>query len=104
MLPAISQFSLIETQKKLLNVRDFSICTGTTGAGVAHTKLLAKLCSGLNKPNKQTVVPQSSVAGLLRDLPLERLRGLGGGLGQRVRAALRVHTVGAPPRSTSRYP
>jgi DNA polymerase eta len=64
-------------------------------AGVAHTKLLAKLCSGLNKPNMQTVVPQSSVTALLHDLPIEKLRGLGGGFGQRVQAALGAHTVGA---------
>jgi nucleotidyltransferase/DNA polymerase involved in DNA repair len=64
------------------------------GAGVAHTKLLAKLCSGLNKPNKQTVVPQNCVAALLHDLPLEKLRGLGGSLGQRVQSVLGLHTVG----------
>lgn len=66
-------------------------------AGVAHTKLLAKLCSGLNKPNMQTVVPQSSVTALLHDLPLEKLRGLGGGKGDRVQACLGVRTVGMNP-------
>lgn len=78
-------------------------CTETcgVGTGVAHSKLLAKLCSGLNKPNKQTVVPQCSVASLLHGLPLERLRGLGGGQGQRVRACLRVDTVGAAAHATA---
>lgn len=63
-------------------------------AGVAHTKLLAKLCSGLNKPNMQTVVPQASVTALLHDLPLEKLRGLGGAFGQRVQTMLGVRCVG----------
>jgi nucleotidyltransferase/DNA polymerase involved in DNA repair len=63
-------------------------------AGIAHSKLLAKLCSGLNKPNKQTVVPLSSVSALLNDLPIEKLRGLGGILGQRVQRLLGVNTVG----------
>jgi DNA polymerase eta len=71
-----------------------------TGAGVAHTKLLAKLCSGLNKPNKQTVVPENCVTALLHDLPFEKLRGLGGGLGQRIQSVLGVHTVGMLPCQT----
>jgi hypothetical protein len=45
---------------------------------------MAKLASGLHKPNQQTVVPSEQVAGLLKDLPLSRIRGLGGKLGDQV--------------------
>ena len=64
------------------------------GAGVAHTKLLAKLCSGLNKPNMQTVLPSASVPQLLADLPLSKLRGLGGQYGQQVQERLSITTAG----------
>jgi hypothetical protein len=39
-------------------------------------------------------VPASAVPGLLRDLPLSRLKGLGGEFGQQVQAALGVTTCG----------
>ena len=32
MFPAISYFSISDTQKTVLNIRNFSICTGTTGS------------------------------------------------------------------------
>ena len=35
----------------------------TCSAGIAHTKILAKLASGLHKPAQQTVVPAAAVAG-----------------------------------------
>jgi hypothetical protein len=64
-------------------------------AGVAHTKTLAKLCSGFNKPNMQTVLPSAFVDSLLGSLPLARLRGLGGQFGQTVQQRLGVTTAGA---------
>lgn len=63
-------------------------------AGVAANKLLAKLASGLKKPNAQTLLPPASAHALLRDLPLGRLRGLGGDLGKRVCETLKVATAG----------
>lgn len=71
-----------------------SVLGFTLSAGVAHSKLLAKLCSGLNKPNQQTVLPASSVADLLYDLPLPKLRGLGGQLGTKVQSELGIDTIG----------
>ena len=68
---------------------------GVRAAGVAHTKLLAKLCSGLNKPNMQTVLPSTSVASLLYDLPLSKLRGLGGQFGKQVQERLAINSAGA---------
>ncbi|RUS78734.1 hypothetical protein EGW08_013485, partial [Elysia chlorotica] len=53
----------------------------TCSAGIAHNKMLAKLACGRNKPNKQTVFPLSSVAGVFETLPIPKIRHLGGKLG-----------------------
>jgi len=62
-------------------------------AGVAHCKTLAKLCCGLHKPNKQTVLPQSSIPSLYKNLSVTKVRGLGGKLGQAVVESLGVQTM-----------
>jgi len=49
-------------------------CSG----GISHNKILAKLGSGMHKPDQQTVLPRRAAAALLRDLDVSRLRGLGG--------------------------
>jgi nucleotidyltransferase/DNA polymerase involved in DNA repair len=56
----------------------------TCSAGIAHNKMLAKLSSGMHKPNKQTLVPTSAVATLLNDLPFSRVQGFGGKLGTEI--------------------
>ena len=62
---------------------DVTRATGyTLSAGIAHNKLLAKLVSGRNKPNKQTIIPSSAVDRLLASLPLRDLNGFGGKLGE----------------------
>lgn len=35
-------------------------------AGIAHNKVLAKLVCGLNKPNKQTIIPLKHISQLFR--------------------------------------
>ena len=62
-------------------------------AGISHCKTLAKLCCGLNKPNKQTVLPQSKMTNLYQDLRLTKVRGLGGKLGESVVTSLGVQTM-----------
>ena len=54
----------------------------TCSAGIAPNKLLAKLCGGLHKPNQQTVMPRLAIHALLDPLPVDRLRGFGGKLGE----------------------
>ncbi|KAH8055657.1 hypothetical protein JL722_7999 [Aureococcus anophagefferens] len=80
----------------------------TCSGGVAPNKQLAKLGCGLHKPNQQTVVLRRHVAGLLRDLPLDRLAGLGGEFGKRLKDELRVETAGdlaaKEPRDLARAP
>ena len=62
-------------------------------AGISHCKTLAKLCCGLNKPNKQTVLPHSKMTNLYQDLRLTKVRGLGGKLGESVVTSLGVQTM-----------
>ncbi|KAK3189043.1 hypothetical protein Dsin_028604 [Dipteronia sinensis] len=66
----------------------------TCSAGVAHNKMLAKLASALNKPAQQTVVPFSSVKGLLELLPVKKMKQLGGKLGTSLQNELGVNAVG----------
>jgi len=58
--------------------------TFTISGGVASNKLLAKIASARYKPNKQTLVPRSQAAALVRSLPLTKIPGLGGKLGKMV--------------------
>jgi len=48
-----------------------------TSAGIAHNKLLAKLASGLHKPDDQTVLPATEALDFIRPLPVCVLRGAG---------------------------
>jgi DNA polymerase eta len=60
----------------------------TMSGGIAHNKMLAKLASARNKPNKQTVVSRLAVSEMLENLPMRSIKGLGGKLGERVERAL----------------
>jgi nucleotidyltransferase/DNA polymerase involved in DNA repair len=60
----------------------------TMSGGIAHNKMLAKLASARNKPNKQTVVSRAATAEMLETLPMRSIKGLGGKLGERVERAL----------------
>lgn len=64
-------------------------------AGIAHNKILAKLASGMHKPSQQTVVTLDCVPGLMADLPIPKLRQLGGKFGEEIMAALGITSVGA---------
>lgn len=66
----------------------------TCSAGIAPNKLVAKISCGLHKPNQQTVALPRAVASLLKDLPLDRVPGLGGDLGRRVKDKMHVETAG----------
>ncbi|CAM9754538.1 unnamed protein product, partial [Hapterophycus canaliculatus] len=56
----------------------------TVSAGIASNKVLAKLASSINKPNKQTVVPAGASSDMLDTVPVRNVRGLGGKLGEAV--------------------
>mmetsp|Transcript_560 Transcript_560/g.1669 ORF Transcript_560/g.1669 Transcript_560/m.1669 type:complete len:852 (-) Transcript_560:470-3025(-) len=48
-----------------------------TSAGIACNKMLAKLVSGLHKPDDQTVLFPTEAAGFIRHLPLRAIHGVG---------------------------
>lgn len=66
----------------------------TCSAGVSHNKMLAKLCSALNKPNHQTVLNTHAILPFMKTLPFEKIWGLGGKLGHAVEEKLDVQTAG----------
>jgi nucleotidyltransferase/DNA polymerase involved in DNA repair len=46
-----------------------------TSAGIACNKILAKLASGLHKPDDQTILPPPVAAGFVAPLPVRALSG-----------------------------
>lgn len=63
-------------------------------AGISHNKVLAKLACGLNKPNRQTILPLDSVAELFSTLPISKIRNLGGKMGASITETLGVENMG----------
>ncbi|KAJ0067116.1 hypothetical protein NL108_012800 [Boleophthalmus pectinirostris] len=63
-------------------------------AGIAHNKVLAKLACGLNKPNRQTILPMDSVPELFNSLPISKIRNLGGKLGTSITETLGIENMG----------
>ncbi|XP_058468016.1 DNA polymerase eta [Malaya genurostris] len=59
-------------------------------AGIAHNKILAKLTAGFHKPNRQTILPLKSIAKMYQTLPIKKIKGLGGKLGDQVCEVLKV--------------
>ena len=51
-------------------------------AGIAHSKLVAKIASATHKPDRQTIIPRGAVPLVMETLPLRDVRGLGGQLGE----------------------
>lgn len=88
-LLACGAFIVADLRMQVLKETEF-----TCSAGVAHNKMLAKLASAMNKPAQQTVVPQSSVEGLLEYFPIKKMKQLGGKLGTSLQSDLGVNTVG----------
>jgi DNA polymerase eta len=71
-------------------------CQFTSSAGIACNKLLAKVGSALNKPNQQTVIHPSSVALLMKNLPLRKLRNFGGKLGDEIETLVKKGDIDTP--------
>ncbi|WP_414042452.1 DNA polymerase IV [Macrococcus sp. EM39E] len=58
--------------------RDIMIATNLTcSAGVSYNKFLAKIASGMNKPNGLTVIHYGNVQSILDDLPIGEFPGVG---------------------------
>lgn len=69
----------------------------TLSGGISSNKTLAKLASGLKKPNRQTIINPTDIDALkelFHPLKLSRIRGLGGKFGEHVTTVLNIDTVG----------
>ncbi|KAL5003630.1 hypothetical protein BDV10DRAFT_1013 [Aspergillus recurvatus] len=65
----------------------------TCSAGIARNKMMAKLGSATNKPNKQTIVRNRAVQGFLGGFKFTKIRMLGGKLGDQVTAMFGTEQV-----------
>ncbi|XP_028903301.1 DNA polymerase eta isoform X2 [Ornithorhynchus anatinus] len=63
-------------------------------AGISHNKVLAKLACGLNKPNRQTLLSHGFVPELFDQMPIGKIRSLGGKLGASITDNLGVEYMG----------
>ncbi|KAH7479440.1 DNA polymerase kappa [Phytophthora ramorum] len=68
----------------------------TASAGIAVNAMLAKICSDMNKPNGQYVLPftRDRVMTFIRDLPVRKIGGIGKVMEKILSGALDVHTGG----------
>lgn len=62
-------------------------------AGIAHNKILAKLVCGMNKPNKQTILPLRYIDEMYRQLPIRKVKGLGGKFGEELCEQLSIQNM-----------
>eukprot|EP01029_Cantina_marsupialis_P012038 TRINITY_DN2659_c0_g1_i2.p1 TRINITY_DN2659_c0_g1~~TRINITY_DN2659_c0_g1_i2.p1 ORF type:complete len:315 (+),score=58.36 TRINITY_DN2659_c0_g1_i2:148-1092(+) len=53
-------------------------------AGISFNKSLAKLASGMKKPNCQSIIVHEAVAEIMRTVPIDKFCGFGGKFGKRV--------------------
>ncbi|OLY82377.1 N-acetyltransferase eso1 [Smittium mucronatum] len=65
----------------------------TVSVGISHSKILSKLASSQNKPNKQTIVLSSGTSDFLENIKIEKLQQLGGKLGTHLKELLMIETV-----------
>lgn len=56
----------------------------TCSGGISHNKVLSKLGSAHNKPNKQTIIRRRAVTSFLAPIKFTKMRNLGGKLGDQV--------------------
>lgn len=66
---------------ELLREEVYKITGYRCSAGIAHNKILAKQACGINKPNKQTILPHRAVEIYYKTLPVHKITGLGGKFG-----------------------
>ena len=66
-----------KTREEIYNLHQY-----TCSAGVSYNKLLAKLGSGLNKPNQQTIIVPRMMPNCIGECKIGKLRLFGGKVGQ----------------------
>ena len=70
----------------------------TCSVGVAPNKLLAKICSDLNKPDGITLLTMDDIPTKLWPLPVRKINGIGPRAGEKL-AALGIHQIGELARA-----
>ncbi|KZO91117.1 DNA/RNA polymerase [Calocera viscosa TUFC12733] len=66
----------------------------TTSAGIARNKTMAKLCASCKKPFGQTILRAAAIPLYLRPMPFQKIRFLGGKLGDAIASAYDAKTIG----------
>ena len=66
----------------------------TCSVGIGPTKSVAKIASGINKPDGLTVVPPKIVDEFLKDLPVKKIPGIGKKTSDRLKKELGINTIG----------
>ena len=66
----------------------------SVSAGIANNRMVAKIASAQNKPDKQTIIARSEWAKMVAPLRVRKIPGLGGKLGRKVEGFLRRRRVG----------
>ncbi|GAX85201.1 hypothetical protein CEUSTIGMA_g12621.t1 [Chlamydomonas eustigma] len=66
----------------------------TCSAGIGHNKIIAKLGSSLNKPNKQALILPRGIRDMMKDVPIHKIWGLGGKLGTALEEYFSATTAG----------
>ncbi|MCL3779314.1 DNA polymerase IV [Prolixibacteraceae bacterium JC049] len=62
---------------KEIRKRIFDETQLTASAGISYNKFLAKVCSDVNKPNGQFVLPPEKATDFIAELPIKRFFGIG---------------------------
>ncbi|KIO34646.1 hypothetical protein M407DRAFT_209923 [Tulasnella calospora MUT 4182] len=66
----------------------------TTSAGIARNKMLAKLIASFKKRDQQSILRNAAIPGFLRYMPFQKIRFLGGKLGEALADEFGAKTVG----------
>ncbi|KAJ7650686.1 DNA/RNA polymerase [Roridomyces roridus] len=66
----------------------------TTSAGIARNKFLAKLCASYRKPMGQSILRNAAIPNYLKPMEFQKIRFLGGKLGESLANEFDVSTVG----------
>eukprot|EP00916_Digyalum_oweni_P013310 GHVL01021824.1.p1 GENE.GHVL01021824.1~~GHVL01021824.1.p1 ORF type:complete len:587 (+),score=72.33 GHVL01021824.1:1041-2801(+) len=94
---------LTSTDKKELGCeirrRMFEVTGGlTSSAGISSSRVVAKICSDVEKPNGQTLIEESDIENFMKKLPVRKIPGIGK-CREKELIALGIETAGLIPEN-----